>query len=94
MYSVPMAIVDFIPVFLYLAAALILLKDLSEKFARESYMLFCAGAIDVFIAGFLKALYKLLYAAGVCDFQALSNLFFPLQASVSCWQARACSAVS
>ena len=80
MYSVPMAIVDFIPVFLFLAGALMLLKDLSAMPSKVSYALFCAGSIDVFLAGFLKALYKLLYAANVCDFQALSNIFFPLQA--------------
>ena len=32
------------------------------------------------MAGFLKALYKLLYALGVCDFQPLTQRFFPVQA--------------
>ena len=32
------------------------------------------------MAGFLKALYKLLYALGVCDFQPLTQMFFPVQA--------------
>ena len=80
MYSIPMALVDFIPVFFFGAAALILQRDLYNKMSKGAYALFCAGTIDVFIAGFLKALYKLLYAANVCDFSALDTLFFPLQA--------------
>ena len=31
------------------------------------------------IAGALKATWKLLYAAGVCNFEALNNMFFPTQ---------------
>ena len=80
MYSIPMALVDYIPVFFFGAAAWILQKDLYNKMSKGAYALFCAGTIDVFLAGFLKALYKLLYAANVCDFSALNTLFFPLQA--------------
>ena len=80
MYTIPMALVDFFPVFFFGAAALILQKDLYNKMSKGAYALFCAGTIDVFLAGFLKALYKLLYAANVCDFSALNTLFFPLQA--------------
>lgn len=80
MYSIPMALMDFIPVIFFGAAALLLQRDLYNKMSKGAYALFCAGTIDVFLAGFLKALYKLLYAAGVCDFSALNTLFFPLQA--------------
>lgn len=80
MYSIPMALVDFIPVIFFGAAAFILQKDLYNKMSKGAYALVCAGTIDVFLAGFLKAFYKLLYAANVCDFSALSTLFFPLQA--------------
>ena len=80
MYSIPMALVDYIPVFFFGAAALILQRDLYNKMSKGAYALFCAGTINVFLAGFLKALYKLLYAAGACDFSALNTLFFPLQA--------------
>ena len=31
------------------------------------------------VAGCLKATWKLLYAAGICDFAALNNMFFPTQ---------------
>ena len=30
------------------------------------------------MAGFCKALWKLLYAAGICDFQALEQMFLPV----------------
>lgn len=80
MYSIPMALVGLIPVVFFGAAALLLQKDLYNKMSKGAYALFCAGTIDVFLAGFLKALYKLLYAANVCDFSTLDTLFFPLQA--------------
>ena len=80
MYSVPMALIDFIPVLLFGAAAVLLQRDLYSKMVKGAYALFAAGTIDVFMAGFLKALYKLLYALGVCDFQPLTQMFFPVQA--------------
>ena len=78
-FSVPMALVDFIPVFLFGAASAILMRDLYNKMTRTSFSLFAAGSINVFSAGFLKALWKLLYAAGICDFAALDAMFFPVQ---------------
>ena len=80
MYSVPMALVDFIPVLFFGAAAVMLQRDLYGKMVKGAYTLFAAGTIDVFMAGLLKALYKLLYALGVCDFQPLTQMFFPVQA--------------
>lgn len=80
MYSVPMALVDFIPVLLFAIAAIILQRDLYNRMSKGVFALFAAGTIDVIMAGFLKALYKLLYAMGVCDFQPLTQMFFPLQA--------------
>ncbi len=79
-YSVPMALIDFIPVLLFGAAAVLLQRDLYGKMVKGAYALFAGGTIDVFIAGFLKALYKLLCALEVCDFQPLTQMFFPLQA--------------
>lgn len=80
MYSIPMSIVDFIPVTFFGIASFILQRDLYNKMSKGAFSLFCAGTIDVFMAGFLKALYKLLYAANVCDFKPLSQMFFPVQA--------------
>ncbi len=80
MYSVSMALVDFIPVILFAVAAVILQRDLYNKMPKGAYALFAAGTIDVILAGFLKALYKLLYALNVCDFERLNQMFFPVQA--------------
>ncbi len=80
MYSVPMALVDFLPVIFFGIAAVILQRDLYSKMSKGAFALFAAGTIDVFMAGFLKAVHKLLFAAGVCDFERLYAMFFPVQA--------------
>ena len=78
-FSVSMALVDFIPVICFMIAAIILQRDLYNKMYKGAYALFACGTIDVIFAGGLKALYKLLYALGICDFLSLSELFMPLQ---------------
>nr|MBR4279596.1 hypothetical protein [Clostridia bacterium] len=78
-FSVAMALVDYIPVLFFAAAAVILMRDLYNRMSKGAFALFAAGVIDVTIAGALKATWKLLYAAGVCDFQALDAMFFPVQ---------------
>lgn len=78
-FSVTMALVDYIPVALFAAAAVLLQRDLYNKMSKGSFALFAAGTINVFCAGLLKATWKLLYAAGVCDFRALDEMFFPVQ---------------
>jgi len=79
--SVPMAIVDFIPVVLFIFAMRILLNQFYDKMTKGIYGLAVAGAIDVALAGACKALWKLLYAAGICNFEKLSSMFFPLEAA-------------
>ena len=78
-FSVTMALVDYIPVLLFAAAAVVLQRDLYNKMSKGAFALFAAGTINIFCAGFLKATWKLLYAAGVCDFAALDAMFFPVQ---------------
>ncbi len=78
-FTVSMALVDYIPVLFFALAALILLRDLYSKMSKTSFALFAAGVTNITIAGALKATWKLLYAAGVCDFQALNAMFFPTQ---------------
>lgn len=78
-FSVSMALVDFIPVILFTIASVILMRDLYNKMSKGAFALFAAGTIDVAFAGAMKALYKLLYAADVCDFAPLSDMFFPVQ---------------
>ncbi len=78
-FSVSMALVDYIPVIFFAAAAVILLRDLYNKMSKGAFALFAAGTIDITCAGALKATYKLLYALGLCDFTALNDMFFPVQ---------------
>ena len=78
-FTVPMALVDYIPVLLFGAAAVLLQRDLYNKMPKYAFACFAAGMINIFIAGFLKATWKLLYALGACDFQALNTMFLPTQ---------------
>lgn len=78
-FSVSMALLDYVPVILFGITTVILLRDLYNKMSKGAYALFAAGTVNIFIAGLLKATWKLLYAAGVCDFQALNSIFLPLQ---------------
>ncbi len=78
-FSVSMALVDYIPVIFFAAASVILLRDLYNKMSKGAFALFSAGLIDVTLAGALKATWKLLYAAGACNFEALDAMFFPVQ---------------
>ena len=78
--TVPMAIIDFIPVVLFFFAAIILQRDLYNKLVKGAFALLAAGSIMVFIGGFYKALWKFLYALNICNFEALDIAFFPLQA--------------
>ena len=78
-FSVSMALVDYIPVAFFAIAAVILMRDLYNKMSKGAFALFSAGCINIVCAGALKATYKLLYAAGVCDFEALNAMFFPVQ---------------
>lgn len=79
-FTVPMALADFIPVILFMIASVYLMRDLYNKMSKGAFALFAAGSIDVTCAGALKALYKLLYASGICDFTPLTQMFFPVQA--------------
>lgn len=78
-FTIPMALVDFLPVLFFGYAAALLQRDLYDKMRKSHFALFAAGTINIFAAGFLKATWKLLYAAGICDFQALNTMFLPVQ---------------
>ena len=78
-FTIPMAMMDYIPVLFFGIAASLLRKDLHGKMSRDAFSLFAAGTINIFAAGFLKATWKLLYAVGICDFAALNTMFLPVQ---------------
>ena len=77
--SVPMALMDYIPVIFFGLTGSILCRDLFGKMSRQVYTMFSAGAVFIFVAGLLKATWKLLYGAGICDFQVLNSMMLPVQ---------------
>lgn len=77
-FTTPMALMDFVPVIFFGVTAVILLRDLYNKMVKGAYALLAAGAVNVFMAGFCKALWKLLYAANICDFVVLEKMFMPV----------------
>lgn len=104
-FSIPMALVDYIPVIFFGITMILLQRDLYNKMYKGAYALFAAGTINVFCAGFLKATWKLLYAAGICDFQVLNTMFLPVQSigflliglglvGMFCWQKRKAAALA
>lgn len=79
-FSVPMALVDYVPVILFCLSFLTVFNDLKDKISTAVKALIAAGGVLVIAAGGLKATYKLLYALNVGDFEWLSNQFFSNQA--------------
>ena len=77
-FTIPMALMDFVPVVFFGVSAVILLRDLYNKMFKGAYALLAAGCVNVFTAGFCKALWKLLYAANICDFVVLEKMFLPV----------------
>ena len=78
-FTVPMALVDYIPVILFALASLTLIDDLKTRMKKMPFVLFVLGSFLVVLAGFLKASYKLLYALRVGDFLWMSDQFFTNQ---------------
>ena len=62
--TVPMALMDFVPVLLFGAAWVVLYKDLKNKLDLCAGLLLPLGAATVFAAGLFKAIWKLQNAVG------------------------------
>ena len=77
-FTVPMALMDYVPVIFFGITAVLLLRDLYNKMFKGAYALLAAGSVNVFLAGFCKATWKLLYAANICNFVALEEMFMPV----------------
>ena len=93
--TVPMALMDFVPVLLFGAAWLILYRDLKNKLDLCSGVLLPLGAAPaegegwkhllplgaatVFAVGFFKAVWKLQNALGVQPVELFNKAFFPTQ---------------
>ena len=72
-FTLPMALFDFVPVILYCASSVLMQRCLYGRMATGGFAIYCTGTIMVTVGGIYKALWKLLYALGVCDFQALAT---------------------
>ena len=80
-FTVPMALSDYIPVILFGISALLLIRDLKNKMTKGGFATLCLGAAVAFLAGFFKASYKLLFAVGVGEVAFLNSSFLPLQST-------------
>lgn len=77
--TVPMALMDFVPVLLFGAAWVILYRDLKNKLDLCAGLLLPLGAVIVFLAGFLKATWKMQKALGVPAVELFNKMMFPTQ---------------
>ena len=77
-FTIPMALMDYVPVVFFGISAVLLLRDLYNKMFKGAYALLASGCVNVFLAGFCKATWKLLYAANICDFTVLEEMFLPV----------------
>ena len=78
-FSIGMALFDYIPVAFFAIGAVILLGDLYNKMSKLVFTIFASGVVNVMLAGFFKATWKLLVASGVSGFDKLDAMFFPVQ---------------
>ena len=77
--TVPMALMDFLPVLLFGAAWVILYRDLKNKLDLCAGVLLPLGAALVFLAGFCKAVWKLQTALGANAIDLFNKAFFPTE---------------
>lgn len=82
-YSIPMAIVDFLPVLFYFLASWLIARDLYNKTSKTAFSFLATGSIMVFIGGAFKALWKLLFCFGI-NYPFFFACFFPMQAPGFC----------
>lgn len=79
-FSLIMALVDYIPVILFLMAMTTIIKDINHKLGTISKVMLYFGIFLIVTAGGFKATYKLLHALKIGDFTWMSNQFFSNQA--------------
>ncbi len=77
--TIPMALMDFLPVLFFGMAWVILYKDLKNKLDLCSSLLLPLGAAAVVAAGFFKAVWKLQNAIGAAPVELFNRAFFPTQ---------------
>ena len=78
--SLSLALVDFIPSIAFVAGAYFLIKLVHLECGKPCSYMMIAGSSLVFLGGFFKAIWKLLYVATIADVRWLSELQFILLA--------------
>lgn len=76
--TLDMAILDLIPVVLFLFSCLILKNDLKTKMTKILHIMFITGFSLIFLGGTLKCIWKFLCALNIGNFMVLSDIMFPL----------------
>jgi hypothetical protein len=79
-YPLALALYDFVPVAFFFIGAIFLVRMAKLMCSDRCGRLATAGSVLVFLGGFLKAVWKLLYTIGTGDFQMLSESQFVLLA--------------
>lgn len=78
-FSLPMAIVDIIPVVLYAVAMYKLAGALYNKMKPLEFALLSSGAVLCVASAVSRLIWKFLLAFRVCDFTTLAEAFYPMQ---------------
>ena len=79
-YPLGLSLLDFIPNIAFLVGAYFLVALALRERGRRCGRMAMAGGLLVFLGGFLKAIWKMLYTLNVADVQILSQIQFVLLA--------------
>ncbi|MBE6877079.1 MAG: hypothetical protein E7496_10270 [Ruminococcus sp.] len=80
-WNLPLALLDIVPVALFFLGCIELMKAFYPRMTQAQYTLFASGGTMIFLAGMLKAVWKLLLVMRICDYSMLSDAFFPVQST-------------
>ncbi|MBR1553806.1 MAG: hypothetical protein IJ644_00245 [Oscillospiraceae bacterium] len=80
-WNLPLALLDIVPVVLFFLGCIELMKVFYPRMTQAQYTMFSAGGTMIFLAGMMKAVWKLLFVLGICDYSMLSDAFFPIQST-------------
>lgn len=78
-WNLPLALLDIVPVVLFFMGYVNLLKAFYPRMTPAQYSMLSSGGMMVFLAGFLKVIWKFLYVLEICDYAMISDAFFPIQ---------------
>lgn len=79
-YTLPLALLDFVPNIAFLVGAYFLVQTVILARGKPCSRMCMAGALLVFAGGTLKATWKLLFTLGIADVQWMSQIQFILLA--------------